>query len=366
MQSPILARKLRRKSDRDKREGESRSVGWEHGGVNPASYPIQSREAGSPGPRRVVLWLRMTRFLSLAILWAAVAGSAIFAQNGGVIPGTTVRAVPSTNEDLPTDPRIAQEGKLPLHVDVRPTDAMTQADRELAGSAAASIRDRAALYELGFNEGDWEESQVECPAFPQHLFLRFTLNRGAGDVSMFAASIPRGKEGRVRVIPILRRGYSLISPAPVSKVAIAAFNQIHAEEHMGGKADWSAVSVCYAALTSERWSETKGAATLGMVGSQTLQLEEHGALSVALELADPASGRWVVTYDRSGQVVKTEYAAFGDLLWRPLPAPLAEVKGKPIPAPQTEVRGQPISTGPEPAGKPVPAPSSRDNPNQPQ
>lgn len=290
----------------------------------------------------------------------------MFAQNGGANPGTTVKAVPAAHDDLSTDPRIAQEGRLPLRVDIRPTEAMTQADKELAGSAAGAIRDRAALYELGFNEGDWQESQVECPAFPQHLFLRFTRNRGAGDVSMFAASIPRGKEGRVRVIPILRRGYSVISPAPVSKVTIGTFNQVHAEEHIGAKADWSAVSVCYAALTSERWNETKGAATLGIVGPQTLQLEEHGALSVALELAEPARGRWVVTYDRAGQVVKTEYIPFGDLIWRPLPAPLAEVKGKPLPATQAEVRGQPVPTGPEPAGKPVPAPTSGDNPNKPQ
>jgi len=286
-------------------------------------------------------------------------------QNGEAIPGRKARPLPPAT-DLPTDPRVAQEGQLPLQVAVQPMAAMTPEDKDLAASAAPAIHDQASLYELGFSQGDWQESQLECPAFPRHLFLRYTRNMGTGDVSMFAASIPRGKEGRVRVIPILRRGFGLIASAPESKVTIAVFNRILGEEHVGVKADWSAVSACYAALTSARWNEPHGAVTLSLVGSPTLQLLERGALSVALELADPASGRWVVQYDRAGQVVKTEYTAFGDMMWRPLPAPVAEVKGKPFPSPVDAEKGRPVPTGPEPEGKPIPAPTSGDNQGKPQ
>jgi hypothetical protein len=286
-------------------------------------------------------------------------------QNREKIPGAKVRPV-APAQDVPTDPRIAANGKLPLKIEVLPASNMAQADKDLESSAKAAIRDDASLYELGFGESGWQENQLVCPAFPQHLFLRYTRNLGTGDVSMFAVSIPHGKDGRVRVIPILRRGYSLVSPAPESKLTMSAFNQIRAEEHLGTDADWSAVSECYAALTSERWTLAEGETTLAMVGTQTLQLGEHGVLSVALELADPAPGRWVVIYDRAGRVVKTEYTAFGELAWRHLPAPVEELKGKPLPAPTSEETGRPIPARPEPTGKPLPPATPADTQTKPQ
>jgi hypothetical protein len=296
---------------------------------------------------------------------AVAAASVAQEQNREKIPGAKVRPV-APAQDLPTDPRIAATGKLPLKIEVRPATAMTQEEKDLESSASPAIREDAGLYDLGFGEGGWQETQLACPAFPQHLFLRYTRNLGTGDVSMFAVSIPRGKDGRVRVTPILRRGYSLILPAPESKLTMGAFNQIRAEEHMGTDADWSAVSECYAALTSERWTLAEGQATLAMVGTQTLQLGERGALSVALELANPAPGRWVVTYDRAGRVVKAEYTAFGELAWRHLPAPVEELKGKPLPAPTSEETGRPIPAGPEPTGKPLPPAAPADTQTKPQ
>ncbi|KAA6464997.1 hypothetical protein DYQ86_03320 [Acidobacteria bacterium AB60] len=299
----------------------------------------------------------------LTLLAVVTAGTALPAQNTGEIPGTKVRPAPR-EENVPTDPRLAGEGSLPLHVAVQPWASMGQAEKDLAARASASIREQAKLYELGFGEGAWQQSELDCPAFPQHMFLRFTRDRGAGDVSMFTASIPRGGQGRVRVIPILRSGYSVILPAPESKVTIAAFNQILGEEHLGAKPDWSAVSVCYAALTSERWKEAQSLVELVMVGSQTLQLQQHGALSVALELAEPAPGRWVIVYGGSARVVSTEYTPFGDLTWRPLLNPTPEVHGKPLPSPQTEVQGRPVPVGAAPSGKQVPAPSSGEAPKR--
>ncbi len=284
-------------------------------------------------------------------------------KDAGNIPGARGRVIPPV-QDVPTDPRLAENGKLPLKIEVRSAGSMTQEEKDLESSAKVAMRERAALYDLGFDQGDWQENQFACPAFPQHLFLRYTRNAGSGDVSMFAVSIPRGKDGHLRVIPILRRGYSLISPAPESKAAMGAFNEVRAEEHAGTMADWSAVSECYAALTSERWTLAQGDSTLAMVGSETLQLGEHGELTVALELADPAPGRWAITYDRAGRVVKTDYTAFGDLVWRRLPAPLGELKGKPLPPPRDLPQGRTIPAGAEPAGKPLPAPT--DSPNKPQ
>lgn len=99
-------------------------------------------------------------------------------------------------------------------VEFRPADRMTEADRLLAADAESSIAEHAGLNGFEFEQGRWSYQQVVCPALPHHLFLQYTRNNGVGDVTVFSASIPRGGEGRVRIIPILRRSYSLFRPRP--------------------------------------------------------------------------------------------------------------------------------------------------------
>ncbi len=107
---------------------------------------------------------------------------------------------------------------------------MTEKDRMQAADAEASIGERAHYAGLEFNQGKWSYQQVVCPVFRNHIFLRFMRNNGVGDVSMFTASVPLNGEGRVRIIPIRMRGYSLWSPAPINALTISAFNHIRAEE----------------------------------------------------------------------------------------------------------------------------------------
>ncbi|MGA8042894.1 MAG: hypothetical protein WCA37_08840, partial [Terracidiphilus sp.] len=85
---------------------------------------------------------------------------------------------------------------------------MNAKDRLLAANAESSIAERAARLGYDLASGRWTYEQIVCPALPNHLFLRYTKSVGAGDVTQFSASIPRGSEGRVRIIPILKRSYS--------------------------------------------------------------------------------------------------------------------------------------------------------------
>ena len=133
-------------------------------------------------------------------------------------------------------------------IEFRSYDQMSRQDRDLAADAESAIGERAGFAGLEFNQGKWNYQQIVCPALPNHLFLQFTRNNGTGDVSVFSASIPRGGDGRVRIIPILRRGYSLFSPAPINALTISAFNHIRAEEHSDEPPDWLATGLCYAAL----------------------------------------------------------------------------------------------------------------------
>lgn len=130
----------------------------------------------------------------------------------------------------------------------RSYDQMSPQDRDLAADAESAIGERAGIAGLEFNQGKWSYQQIVCPALPNHLLLQFTRNNGTGDVSVFSASIPRGGDGRVRVIPILRRGYSLFSPAPINALTISAFNHIRAEEHSDQTLAWLETGLCYGAL----------------------------------------------------------------------------------------------------------------------
>ena len=310
------------------------------------------------------------------MLAAGMAGLSLSnAQEGEAIPGAKVSPLKPTDA-VASDPRLDLVGKVPLQVEVRPANDMKQEDRDLVASSTAAIRKRAEFHDLGFDHGNWLQSQLDCPALPRHLFLRFTLDQGAGDVSMFAASIPREQGGRVQVIPISRRGYSPISPAPVNKATIGAFNEIRAEEHVGEKADWAALTMCFAALSSARWDEPKSALTLKLAGPDTLQLGERGEVIVAMELDSPAPGRWVVTFDRKGELEKTEYTQFGPENWHLLPPTQTEIRGKPLPTGAIDA-GKPLPSGPvptgrtippgqEPNGRTIPPTSTGDSPNKPQ
>src|SRR6478752_5541532 len=95
----------------------------------------------------------------------------------------------------------------PLYtVEFRSADQLTEKDRLLLADAESSIAEQAGFAGLEYQQNNWNYRQIVCPTFPNHLFLRYTRNNGAGDMSVFSASIPRNGEGRVRIVPILKRG----------------------------------------------------------------------------------------------------------------------------------------------------------------
>ena len=137
-------------------------------------------------------------------------------------------------------------------VEFRAVDQMTEQDRDLEADAESSIGERAGFAGMEFNQGKWSYQQMVCPGAAQPpLPASSRATAATGDVSVFTASIPRGGEGRVRIIPILRRGYSLFSPAPINALTISAFNHIRAEEHPGQGARLAGGTGC----AMPRWRE---------------------------------------------------------------------------------------------------------------
>jgi hypothetical protein len=220
---------------------------------------------------------------------------------------------------------------------------MTRHDRDLKADAEASIQEKAGFQNLEFNQGSWTYRQLVCPALPNHLFLRFSRDEGTGAMSMFSAAIPRDGDGKVRIIPIVRKGYSLFSPAPIGPLTIVAFNHIRAEEKMARPADWLGTGLCYAALAganpqpgelppppqegqlAPQPSET---AHVPVTMEPTLFLTAEGGAIV--RFADistmPHPMEWSMMFDRSGKLTKATHAPAYVVRHLPNPVPVLDLR----------------------------------------
>jgi hypothetical protein len=228
----------------------------------------------------------------------------------------------------------------------RPYDRMTRQNRDLAADAESAIGERAGFDGLEFNQGNWNYQQIVCPALPRHLFLQFTRNNGKGDVSVFSASIPRGGDGRVRIIPILRRGYSLFSPAPINALTISAFNHIRAEEHPDMPPEWLGTGLCYAALAGAHPqigpAEETDLKKLRAAPPGRLSIPMHGGAVIRFTdvAATPRPMEWTMTFNGKGKLLKATHTA----------APKPE--GKVVERNPSEVQGKPVQAA-DPTGKAI-------------
>jgi hypothetical protein len=283
----------------------------------------------------------MVRFkiLVLTLLLAASASlcASSTAQSSQIVPRHQRKATP---RPMPFPPG----GEVPAQtLEFRPFSQMSPQDRDLAADAESAIGERAGFAGLEFNEGQWSYQQVVCSALPNHLFLQFTRNNGAGDVSVFSASIPRSSEGRVRIIPIQRRGYSLFAPAPINALTISAFNHIRAEEQIHETQAWLATGLCYAALAGAHPqmgpAEESDLHKLPAAPTGKLFIPLHGGAVIRFTDTTPARKmEWVMTFNGKGKLLKATHSAApraGDKVAQRTPT---EVQGRPVEATNPETK----------------------------
>lgn len=238
-----------------------------------------------------------------------------------LLQGQTVQQVsaspPRVKEVTPVDRPVpfslAADGNT-HSIEFRTVDQMTQKDRDLVADAESSISEHAGFLGLEFNGGKWSYRQVVCPALPNHIFLQFLRNNGTGDVSAFSASIPREGDGRVRIVPILLRGYSLFSPAPVNALTISAFNDIRTEEHSDSAPEWLGTGLCYAALAGGHpqaglASEDPDSLEFRLAMPARLDIPQRGniTLSFADVSATPRAMEWTMIFNRKGKLLKASH-----------------------------------------------------------
>ena len=215
---------------------------------------------------------------------------------------------------------------------------MSAEDRALAESSQAEIVRRARLQGLVYGAGSgWGYEQAVCPAFPGHLVLEYSRRSGAGDVSLFAAVVPRGS-GHVRVIPVSRRGFTLFTLAGENTLTIHDFNAIVAEEKLGLDADWLSLGLCYAALAG-------GHARSGLVAEGSAQerypliepsmlkvsYRKPGAVVLLSNAEAPKGGRSLaLRFSARGHLEQVKLVTPGVLSFRAVPSAPTEERGKPV------------------------------------
>ncbi|HEV2137069.1 MAG TPA: hypothetical protein VGR47_22815 [Terracidiphilus sp.] len=219
---------------------------------------------------------------------------------------TAIQTGPATAFPLDKD-----EPPATTDVEFRSPDRMAEADRQLEASTQSAIAQRAGLENFQLNEGNWKWQQVACRALPNHLLLRFTRDNGAGDRSMFSVSIPRGK-GHLRLIPVLRRGYSLYSPAASNDSSVAVFNQIRSEDGPHPDDGWLETGLCYAALTGADPSvgPLTGNAALDSpappLAEMIVTLRGDAIVTFTDQAARPHPMLWSLTFSRKGTLLKVK------------------------------------------------------------
>jgi hypothetical protein len=246
---------------------------------------------------------------------------------------------------FPVTPFPPGEGPLEIarSIRLRSADQMTEADRLAEAGAESSIAERAGFNDIAFNQGKWSYQQLVCPALPNHLFLRFTRNNGANDVSVFSVSIPRNGQGRLRVIPILRRSYSLFSPAPINAMTIAAFNHIRTEEQPESTPSWLGTGLCYAALAGAnpvaaqevtQIVSRSGPKNFPAASSPELEIPPQGGAVIRFTdmAATPRPMLWSLTFSRKGRVLKATHTPAHLDAEKPVPLDTAEQRARPVPA----------------------------------
>jgi hypothetical protein len=225
------------------------------------------------------------------------------------------RVVPDAVPLKPFSTRATRQ--TPLYtVEFRSADQLTDKDRLLLADAESSIAEHAGFAGLEFQQNNWNYRQIVCPTFPNHLFLRYTRNNGAGDMSVFSASIPRNGAGRVRIVPILKRGYSLFSPAPINALTISAFNHIRAEEGEEANSDWLGNALCYAALAGSQPEIVPRDAEPAvhkpipaLTAALDVETQAHGVQVIRFDdsAAHPHAMEWTMTFTHQGRLTKATH-----------------------------------------------------------
>ncbi len=234
----------------------------------------------------------------------------------------------------------------PNSLEFRAPDQMSAEDRALVGANQQEIARRAALQGFSLRAEGWDYEQAICPVFPQHIVLEYSRNSGVGDVSLFSVLLPRsgaGSGSHVRVIPVVRRSYSLWTPVASNALTINDFNHLVGETPGGLPPDWLTLGLCYAALAGGHVRASLQAAApseehFPLYRPAQLSVSRAGGAEVSFgdaEVAYYGDGKkpvrdWELYFAQNGQLLKVRHRTSQALIARPVAGQAITVQGTPL------------------------------------
>jgi len=128
---------------------------------------------------------------------------------------------------------------------------MSSADYEVVSNLSAELSKQAALANFDISKPAWHFQQIQCPAFPDYVFLAFSHGADESGSSRFGAILPRN-DSRVRIITTYAHGLRPFQASWNRPGSFEVFNGMLREERgktpLSYAPNWLMISVCYAEL----------------------------------------------------------------------------------------------------------------------
>jgi hypothetical protein len=129
---------------------------------------------------------------------------------------------------------------------------MSSADYEVVSSLSAELSKQAALANFDISKPAWHYQQIQCPAFPDYVFLAFSHGADESGSSRFGAILPRN-DSRVRILTTYAHGLRPFEASWNRPGTFEVFNGMLRDERgktpLSFAPNWLMISVCYAELS---------------------------------------------------------------------------------------------------------------------
>lgn len=223
---------------------------------------------------------------------------------------------------------------------------MSASDRALLDQATPRIAARAASQGFhldGQKSGQgteaafagWNLRQIECGPLPDFLLMSYVRDAKTNREASFTVAIPRtASGGRLHLVPVERRGYSLYTPSSRNAMTIVVFNDLLREDAHAAQNDWFGLGLCYAALAGFRVQavtalEPSTGDPVPAYMPASLSVSWKQPPSIAFVGLSPAASRpmqWTLLFDRTGSLRKVRTKKAGRLAALPAKAGAVDLK----------------------------------------
>ncbi|MGB8536174.1 MAG: hypothetical protein WCD57_07160 [Acidobacteriaceae bacterium] len=262
--------------------------------------------------------LRPLLFVGFAFVAFCALAQAPRAPNQDLFPGVTATAANSpfagvTPVPIGTTPLGSSPTVIGLdHLD--PTQ-MSNADYEVVSNLSAELSKQAALANFDISSPAWHYQQIECPAFPDYVFLAFAHGADDSGSSRFGALLPRN-DAQVRIVSTYAHGLLPFEASWNRPGTFEVFNGMLRQERgatpLSHAPDWLTIAVCYAELSGypvqvlnvlPNPAPTLDMLRLGANRPQMIIGADQSADVTFSDVSRPTiTTNWSLHFDRHGQI----------------------------------------------------------------